>query len=483
MSNANKIINVLVLVAAVAAVVLGIMLFNKREDVAAGRAKMAEAIAANTSKLIAEQDKKNMQRQAVKAEDMAISKTAEELAAPLKKFDAAAKKIAQQRDDLAKYALELTAIISGGKNMEGFSAENLADYTLNQDEAQKLTDRVTERAEQSKAVNAAFVAAIQSMNGKLKMDELDAAKLDTVTPDLTYLSARADAIAAKAQDQAERNELYSQHVKALASIMSADEPALDSADYANLLSEQRVAFETKMREYNDLAAAKKTLTEQLEAANAKVADNSTAVENSKKAAVILEKELAAAKNEIKRLNNIIAPAMAKVSEQGKGEEQIALNTNFNQLKKVQAKVLFADPANSFVVISLGQKVQVESKDDNGKAVKTDVQIPPNAVLTVASSLDPAKAKFAGKIQITSAGDKESVANILPSPGAAVPVIGDIVYFSSYDLEAVRQENEKRLADMRAKESAAAGAANAAAVKENMDELLGDSSDETEDDVL
>ena len=52
MGIANRIINILVLVAAIGAIVLGIMLFNKREDVADSHRKMATAIAENTAKLL-----------------------------------------------------------------------------------------------------------------------------------------------------------------------------------------------------------------------------------------------------------------------------------------------------------------------------------------------------------------------------------------------------------------------------------------------
>lgn len=62
MGIANRIINILVLVAAIGAIVLGIMLFNKREDVADSHRKMATAIAENTAKLIKEEDAKNARK-------------------------------------------------------------------------------------------------------------------------------------------------------------------------------------------------------------------------------------------------------------------------------------------------------------------------------------------------------------------------------------------------------------------------------------
>ncbi len=477
MSNANKIINVLVLVAAVVAVVLGIMLFNKREDVAQGREMMAKAIADNTAKLIAEEDTKNVRKLTVKTDDLAISKTAEDIQDPLKKFDAATKKMVQQRDALAKYAIELTSIVSDGQGMDAFSAQRLADYTLNQDESTKISGHVTKRMEESKKVSAALVSAVKTLNNNLKMEELDAAKANAGTPDVAYLNERVAAIAEKTQATQSKNDALAAHVKAVAVLMSMDEPALDGADYAATLSAARAAVEQKMTEYNDLVSAKATLSAQIKEAKGQVETASSDMENSKKLLAVREKELEAAQKEIKRLNQIIAPA--KTVQTG---AKANLNTSFNQLKKVQAKVLYADPKNSFVVISLGKNARIESKDAKGAVVKTDVQIPPNAVMTVASSLDPEKAKFTGKIQIATAGDKESVANILPVPNAAAPAVGDIVYFSNFDLESVRQANEQRLAEMR--KQVAQPAADAAAAKDaEMNEYLEAEKTEAEDGVI
>lgn len=477
MSNANKIINVLVLVATVVAVVLGIMLFNKREDVAQGREMMAKAIADNTAKLIAEEDTKNVRKLTVKTDDLAISKTAEDIQDPLKKFDAATKKMVQQRDALAKYAIELTSIVSDGQGMDAFSAQRLADYTLNQDESTKISGHVTKRMEESKKVSAALVSAVKTLNNNLKMEELDAAKANAGTPDVAYLNERVAAIAEKTQATQSKNDALAAHVKAVAVLMSMDEPALDGADYAATLSAARAAVEQKMTEYNDLVSAKATLSAQIKEAKGQVETASSDMENSKKLLAVREKELEAAQKEIKRLNQIIAPA--KTVQTG---AKANLNTSFNQLKKVQAKVLYADPKNSFVVISLGKNARIESKDAKGAVVKTDVQIPPNAVMTVASSLDPEKAKFTGKIQIATAGDKESVANILPVPNAAAPAVGDIVYFSNFDLESVRQANEQRLAEMR--KQVAQPAADAAAAKDaEMNEYLEAEKTEAEDGVI
>ncbi len=474
MSNANKIINVLVLVAAVIAVVLGIMLFNKREDVAQGREMMAKAIADNTAKLIAEEDTKNVRKLTVKTDDLAIGKTAEDIQDPLKKFEAATKKMVQQRDTLAKYAIELTSIVSDGQGMDAFSAERLADYTLNQDESTKISGHVAKRMEESKKVSAALVSAVKTLNDNLKMEDLDAAKANSGTPDVAYLNERVAAIAARTQATQAKNDALAAHAKAVASLMSMDEPALDGADYAATLASAREAIEQKMTEYNDLVSAKATLSAQIKEAKGQVEAAAGNVEDSKKLLAVREKELEAAKKEIKRLNQIIAPA--KTVQTG---AKANLNTSFNQLKKVQAKVLYADPQNSFVVISLGKSVKIESKDAKGAVVKTDVQIPPNAVMTVASSLDPEKAKFTGKIQIATAGDKESVANILPVPNAAAPAVGDIVYFSNFDLDNVRQANEQRLAEMR--KQVAQPAADAAAAKEaEMDSYL---SEAAEDDAI
>ena len=85
------------------------------------------------------------------------------------------------------------------------------------------------------------------------------------------------------------------------------------------------------------------------------------------------------------------------------------------------------------------------------------------------------------------GEKESVANILPTPGNKIPSVGDVVYFSSYDLESIRLANEQRLKTAQEKmerEAAAvkstAEAAPKTAEEEEVDDLLGNKDDEADD---
>lgn len=470
MGIANRIINILVLVAAIGAIVLGIMLFNKREDVADSHKKMATAIAENTAKLIKEEDAKNARKLTVAPAELAITKSSDEFQIPLKKFGDATKKIIQQRNALSDYVVELTGVVSENQGMDAFSATRLADYSQNPDEATKITARVNERIELAKKNRAAFVASVQTLNAKLKMDTLDAAKSSAENPDADYLKTRVDAIAEKAGNYVERSEALGQHVKAISSIFSIDEPAIENADYASLLQTQRSALEQKMQTLNDLKTAKEQLTKENQEQKVKIEEATAAAEGAKKLVSIREKELENAQNEIKRLRQIITPVTK--TAQASGEENV--NASHNQLKMIQAKVIHADAKLGFVIIDMGKKAKVTSKNAQGKKVETSVTIPPNAVMTVASSLDPATATFNGKIQITEAGEKESVANILPSPGKVMPAVGDVVYFSNYDLESVRIANEKRLKEMQRQAAGTASAVTAekSADDENLDELLG-----------
>ena len=82
-------------------------------------------------------------------------------------------------------------------------------------------------------------------------------------------------------------------------------------------------------------------------------------------------------------------------------------------------------------LNIGSETKVEVKDAKGNKVKTALVMPANAIMTVATSLDPATAKFVCKIQVYQVAATRAMANILP--GNAFPKVGDIVYFSASDI--------------------------------------------------
>ena len=98
-------------------------------------------------------------------------------------------------------------------------------------------------------------------------------------------------------------------------------------------------------------------------------------------------------------------------------------------------------------------------------------------MTVVSSNDPATAKFLGKIQLIRLEEKNALANILPSPGNQVPVVGSIVYFSEQDFAAMRERNLKAMEAEKAAAAAAAPAAKEEKVEESTADILNDGKDE------
>ena len=159
------------------------------------------------------------------------------------------------------------------------------------------------------------------------------------------------------------------------------------------------------------------------------------------------------------------------------------------LRKLVGKVTFINEKYGFVEIDLGKANTVQDKKidvNTGKQVSVDkvIGIPADGIMTVATSLDPNTANYVARVLIVKVGDKSSIANIIPMPGAAAPKVGDVVFFSESDMvqmRAIREIAAKKAADAAALEKAKAE--EAAALAEEKEALSGDVDDKDIDEDL
>lgn len=501
MGIANRIINILVLLAAIGAIVLSYLLFQKRGDMTKGREMMAQAIVDNTQLLISKESKENKANFAFTKDDFRVDKPADKLAGPLNKFKKAAVNALDVRKALAAYIVDLAAVVldEGQEDtdfIKGLDRNAFEDSFGRENVCGEINKRIGERMVRNANARKAFFESLISLTKDFKLPDLDTAQLTTKDEGLAYAKKAVEGISRKGLGAIEKNDAFAEHISKVSDIVKISSPSLDNDGYADALKEQREAldkhmqiFEENIKEKEKLAAEVKELTAKTEELNAKI-------EEEKKLIAEEEKKLADNAKEIQRLRDIITPKKKEVAEGGDEEEAEEKTvsaadkgnapSNYILLKNLQAKVVFVNEKLGFVIVDLGTGTKVEIKDADGKAKQHSVQLPPNGILTVATSLNPGKAHFSGKIQLVNMGEKESVANILPTPDNRIPSVGDVVYFSSYDLESIRQANEQRLKTAQEKmerEAAAvkstAEAAPKTAEEEEVDDLLGNSDEDAD----
>lgn len=443
MGIANRVVNILVLVAAITAIVLGIMLFNKREDIAKSRELMAKNIAVNAKKLFPPSK--------IAAKDMGIEKTSEDIKKPLAVMDSARKSILKQRVQMADDILALASIPAEEVGMDGFTKESLASHDKYAGEMKNVKEFVTAKVKVFTETRKVLYESIPQLHEKLRMEKPDEGKFTNDAEGVDFVKGTVGALEKKADDVCTRNETFDQHIKAIANLIpNMDLPVLDGADYAENLKNQRDQIEKYVAAYEGIVRERNAYKEETIQQKKQITEIGKKLESAEQLAAKRAKELKSAKKQIARLEKIIRPAASDSNSEAADSETSGAIASFTLLKKLQGKILFVDEDHGFVLVDLGRENQVEFKNAKGVMEKKQVPVPQNAIMTVSASLDPEEARFTGKIQIVNISDKQSIANILPTPENKIPSVGDVVYFSNPDLDNIRAERERGLKEMQEK---------------------------------
>lgn len=491
MGIANRIINILVLLSAVAAIVLGIMLFNKREDIALSRQKMAEAIAESSNKLIATAEKKQQTELTVAAENMAMNMTSDDVEAEVSKLRKVTETVLKHQEKLGEnYAATVKNLTDGQHEANVKKIIGIKDREA---EVMDIENAVARHNEKIAKTRTAMKKAVTSIGASLNVkDAENAAGLDLTDANaVAEYEKIASAVDAKGKKYVAALALMTEHVKTVQSSLEKDEllVQVDTEDAKSKLEEQAMAvantveeLKTKKQECEELTQERDKLTaenDQLTKDKQKLSEEKELlVADVKKRDEMIkkqEKEIA----DLKKKNDQRGVVAAKnVLKPGAAAQDPAAGPDNNELmKKVQGKIISVNLDAGVVLVDIGTKTQVEVKDAKGKVSKVPVAIGKNVIMTVVSSNDPATAKFLGKIQLIRLEEKNALANILPSPGNHVPVVGSIVYFSEQDFAAMRERNLKAMEAEKAAAAAAAPAAKEEKVEESTADILNDGKDE------
>lgn len=452
MSTANRILSVLVLLASIGAIVLAIMLFGKREGVVAGRNNMAQAISDNSNKM-SQTAAVNPAKVKIDPAEMGVEK-GDDVFGALKKFDDVTKAILRQRDELAAQVVELTSILAEHNAEDGeyseFNSADLANIKTNKEKFDEIAAKANKIIKLYQQTRESYIAAIKLFEKALEMPSLGDSALNPKDPAFAEIDA-----ALRAMDQKIRM-MYS-HIIAINAAVPSEfqikEGDLTGENYKSYLQDQKnmiAAFKTRfdqlVKQVEELTAKVEELTAKVEELTAKV-EKLTAERDQYKESFEAERE---AKEKLQNENNVMKEKLEKLEKKLKGMEKMGIAATPATgsapaaaqtaapaaaqpaaLSKIEGKITYVDAASGFVVLDLGTKTEVEVKDAKGNKVKASAAIPANAIMTVATSLDPATAKFVCKVQVYRVGENSSMANILS--GNAIPKVGDVVYFSATDI--------------------------------------------------
>ena len=468
MGIANKIINILVLIAAIGAAVCAFLLWQKREQITKGREMLSEAIVQSVDKI--------GPKGQVKKDSMSIKLEADQLKEPIGVLRKNIEKICKQRDDVAKaFAEVVNSVNSLSSSMEAkaqLEEKEITDYDKYGAKCEESVALVSERVNYYKQRSEIMKRGLRSISSALKLAGIS----DKNFWDNKALEKDLSAQAKQAAEFVARFNKYSGHIvattdklrKAVAEDVKLKKPSLGIGSKnwqkeldANMEGINAVA--AKIVTFRQAVEKLKTENDELKK---QLSEKETLLKKKDKEIAKLTKDLADAKVEIKRLKKIIDPSSD--GEEGAVAET-AQQTDYSAVKKLVGKITYVNETYGFVAIDLGSKSTVKAIGVDGKSVNRIVPLPPNSIMTVATSLDPADAKYVARISVARVGADSSIANVLPLPGSASPKVGDVVFFSESDL---RQMLAIRELELKQKEEAAArekGKAPAAASSEGAKE--------------
>ena len=451
MKIANRILNILVLIAALGAAVCAFFLFQKREQITKGRQMMSEAVV-KTVKTIDPTVK-------ISVDDMSIAKPAADLAAPLKVLEDNTQKIVDQRNKIAASVAAISNAVMGWKGDKAKKGEDFSDYAATASTTDASGKPVLSQLDQNTALVSARGKYYIDRNNKVQaginqiVSTLKGKRISPVdfTPDgdkdNRKLVANLNTLNQRAKMVMNRYSAFTKLLAAFARMMGFKGDSLDvnlkDGEFNKNLDKYSKNVKAFIAEKKKLEAENKELKEQINTLKGQIKELNTNLDNEKANVTKLNGDLTKAQKEIERLKDIIDPTW----REREGQKNVAKKDvdETPLLRKLRGKVVSVNEKFGFVVINLGLVNQFEDIKidiDTGKEIPTvrKVAVPADGILTVASSLEPGKADYVCRLMVFRVGKDSSIANIVITKGGRMPKVGDVVFFSESD---VRQMKEMR----------------------------------------
>ncbi len=438
MSKASKILNIFILLFSICAVVFSTLLFMKREEITQSRRFVASTV---------EKITKQMGVNSVRADDLKINKKPSDVKEAMTKLEVAVDKVVKQRDAVSETLAVVTnnvlekAYIPVGEDAYTADKDVISSYkgTDSADALTAIKSKISNRMTYIYDREDKLTAFVTKNGSILKLDS-------SSSPDNEKLQKTFLSINDKSQDVVKRMESFQTHIASVTSKISPDSPELNLTieEYSQLLNQNLTTIQDYVNVHNSLLKEREELLARAQRAEALVGEAEVDSAKFKTVAEEAEQKRIAAEKEVARLRKIIDP-------DGNDSNTLEkLNINFTILKELTGKIVYVNPTYGIVTIDMGEENDIVRS--TGEHVH--VSLPENALITVATSLDPTNAKYVCKGQIVKIHPKASVATILTTPEGKInmPKIGDVVYFSNSDIARMKEinaENIRKFAEARA----------------------------------
>ena len=400
----NKILNILILVLAGAAVAFGFLLFKKRTALKDRGDQMAKVIHSVAQTL---DDDSNSGTDV--ASKLLLSKSApdsvslyhdnfKKLGSVLQSFEMQASDIIAQRNALSKtlFKVAKTLDLPNADSFAEIQFQNVKKFAEKDSKLIALLEKVEKR---NTSIAAKLVAIASQVDCTIDPNTLKS---------LEAYSAPLDDLSGKIKAVKEKTVALASHVKSICSTWDVSEPSLDGDDYADALSTVANSLKSKKDEFEQ---TKTELSNQKE----KVADLNDKLTQK------LD-ELKSKDKKIKELADKLKPFINTEDPDGGGQGPVTPQSEMDLVKMLKGKILRVNKKWGFVMIDLGKdnKMEIGSK----KKVEKSVALPEGQIMTVKRN-----DKYIGDIRIVKVNNDCSIADMIKKSGDNSIQPGDIVYFA------------------------------------------------------
>lgn len=403
----NRVMNILILLAAIAAVVFSYLLFSKREKLVNGWAQMASAITTAAKTL---DDGGASGTTAVKdLPDAKLKHTnSDELGLVLPKLKDNISKVISQRNDLSKSMQEAAEKLS----IAGVDSKNIKSVTAYKDQERIFLKGVQNFRDGRDTVSREYASTFRKFGASVSANELNNPKSCREAIDRGNM---------KIQDALDRKKTYAASLTQIARAAGVAAPKVEGPGYRKDLDNTVKAVKDKTAEFNKTKrqlAAEQRKNKQLTAQLEKQSKTLQSVSNLKSAR---EKEIERLKKILSKDDTVPVPKREPLE----GNEPECY-------KYVKGVIEYIDKDYGFVTVNIGRNY---SFVEEYGTTQNRVKFPPQAgwVMTVVRNPDSVNPLFLGKVLVTKIGESSSVCNITTGKSENLQE-GDVVFFTEEDIE-------------------------------------------------
>jgi len=406
MAILNRIINILILLTAIAAAVFSYLLFSKREKLVNGWGKMADAIV-ETAKVL---DKDNPSGTAAKdlPKDKLTHSNYEQLDVVLPNLKNNAGKIVEQRNVLADNIKKA----ADQMKIAGIDAAQLKNESAHKDQTQKFFNGVRNFLAHRNNVFDSYAKTFSLFGANVSQSEL---------ADPQKYSSRISTGTSKIKESLEQRKAYADCLSNTARKLGVTAPKLNTPGYKAELKKFVEAAEKKKTELNlvkkELAAEKETtqkLTAQIAGQKKALANNTTKLQQQLK--------------KIKDLENVLTKDGTKPV---KGK-LLTAQDEFECYQRVKGFIEYVDKDYGFVTINIGKNFSFV-QEYGIKENRVHFPLKTGKIMTVQRRMDDGDLLPIGKICVIKVEENSSVCNIVGGRPNLYRE-GDLVSFTSEDIE-------------------------------------------------